>query len=339
MEKKISILRNSFEEKLKKCLSARDVELVQIEYLGRKGPIQELMADLKNASPAERPLMGEVINSFKTYCAKSCLSRLEELKKDELLAKIQSEKIDITEPGRRRHRGTLHPVAQMMDEMIQIFISMGFSVQYGPDIDNDWYNFGALNYPDDHPARDMQDTFYINPEFLLRSHTSNTQVRVMENFTTPIRVVTPGTTYRNETVSSRSHLFFHQVEGMYIAENVTFADLFSTMNQFLKKLFKQEVETRFRPSFFPFVEPGVEVDVRCTACGGSGCRLCKQTGWLEVVGAGMIHPNVLKNGKIDPEKYSGYAWGFGVERLLLLRYGIPDIRMLFENDVRFLNQF
>ncbi len=214
---------------------------------------------------------------------------------------------------------------------------MGFSVQYGPDIDSDYYNYEGLNFPPDHPARDMQDTFYITKEMLLRSHTSNTQLRVMENHKPPIRIIAPGTVYRNETISSRSHVFFHQVEGLYIDKNVSFADLFATMDEFWSKLFHTKVKTRFRPSYFPFVEPGLEVDVACTSCNGKGCRLCKQSGWLEICGAGMVHPEVLKNGGIDPEEYSGYAWGMGIERLAMLRYGIKDIRMFTENDMRFLD--
>ena len=242
-------------------------------------------------------------------------------------------------PGRRRYLGKGHPLTQMMDEVLEILIGMGFSVQYGPDIDSDYYNYEGLNFPPDHPARDMQDTFYITKEMLLRSHTSNTQLRVMENNKPPIRVVAPGTVYRNETISSRSHVFFHQVEGIYIDKNVSFADLFATMDEFCNKLFKAKVKTRYRPSYFPFVEPGLEVDIGCTNCNGSGCRLCKQTGWLEILGAGMVHPEVLKNGGIDPEEYSGYAWGMGIERITMLRYGIKDIRLFTENDLRFLEQF
>ncbi|MGE5196525.1 MAG: phenylalanine--tRNA ligase subunit alpha, partial [Anaerolineae bacterium] len=220
-----------------------------------------------------------------------------------------------------------------------VLSEMGFSVQYGPDIDSDYYNYEGLNFPKDHPARDMQDTFYIDPDTLLRSHTSNTQLRVMESHRPPIRIIAPGTVYRNEEISARSHVFFHQVEGLYIDKGVSLADLFSTMREFWTKLFKKAIETRFRPSYFPFVEPGLEVDIQCTSCQGGGCRLCKHSGWLEVAGMGMVHPEVLKNGGIDSEVYTGYAWGLGVDRLALLRYGIPDIRLLTENNIRFLSQF
>lgn len=223
--------------------------------------------------------------------------------------------------------------------MIEILVGMGFSVQYGPDIDSDYYNFEALNFAADHPARDMQDTFYISDNILLRTHTSNTQVRVMENNAPPIRIIAPGKAYRNETITARSHVFFHQVEGFYIDKGVTFADLFATLDEFYKKFFEADVKTRIRPSYFPFVEPGMEIDISCISCGGTGCNLCKYTGWLEVAGAGMIHPEVLKNGNIDPEVYSGYAWGMGVARLAMLKHGINDIRQFYDNDLRFLEQF
>ena len=216
---------------------------------------------------------------------------------------------------------------------------MGFSVQLGPDVDTDFYNFEGLNFALDHPARDMQDTFYLTTDLLLRTHTSNVQVHTMEKYEPPIRIIAPGRCFRNEDISARSHVFFHQVEGFYIDKGVTFADLFSTMDEFLEKLLGEKVETRYRPSYFPFVEPGLEVDVRCISCKGSGCRICKHTGWLEILGAGMVHPNVLKMGNIDPEKYSGYAWGMGIERLTMLLNDIRDIRLFTENDIRFLTQF
>jgi phenylalanyl-tRNA synthetase alpha chain len=223
--------------------------------------------------------------------------------------------------------------------MIDLLMEMGFSVQYGPDIDTDYYNFEALNFAPDHPARDMQDTFYISPTVLLRTHTSNIQARIMETQKPPIRIAAPGKVYRNETITARSHVFFHQIELFYVDKGVTFADLMYTMNEFLNRLFQTEVETRFRPSYFPFVEPGMEVDLRCLSCGGGGCSLCKHTGWLEIAGAGMIHPEVLKTGDIDPEVYSGFAWGMGVERVILLKNGVNDIRLFTENDERFLEQF
>lgn len=235
--------------------------------------------------------------------------------------------------------GRRHVVNALNNEAIEILTEMGFTVQYGPDIDTDYYNFEALNFAKDHPARDMHDTFYLAPGTLLRTHTSNTQVRIMAYSKPPIRVIIPGKCYRNEEISARSHVVFHQIEGVYIDEKVTFSDLLATSEEFLTKLFKNDVKVRFRPSYFPFVEPGVEADVSCIVCGGKGCQLCKHTGWLEVFGAGMIHPEVMRYGGIDPECYSGYAIGLGIERLAMMRYAIDDIRLFFENNVRFLEQF
>ncbi len=339
MQDQLAALRKQFQSELAAVQNSKEVEQLKVKYLGKKGPVQDLMQHLRNASADQRPLLGQQINDLKEEFAHLCQMALESYSKAELAHRLQEEKIDISMPGRRKSLGRGHPIMQMMDEIIQIFVSMGFSVQYGPDIDSDYYNYEGLNFPPDHPARDMQDTFYITKEILLRSHTSNTQLRVMENHKPPIRIIAPGTVYRNETISSRSHVFFHQVEGLYIDKNVSFADLFATMDEFCNKLFQTKVQTRYRPSYFPFVEPGLELDVACTACAGKGCRLCKQSGWLEILGAGMVHPEVLKNGGVDPETHSGFAWGMGVERLTMLRYGIKDIRMFTENDFRFLEQF
>lgn len=339
MQDKIRELKIQFEKELASVDSSKKLEQLKVKYLGKKGPIQDLMISLRNCSPEERPLMGKNINDLKEELSKVCEEALVSFNMVEQRARIEKEKIDITLPGRKRFHGKKHPIYLLRDEIIDILVGMGFSVQYSPDVDSDYYNYEGLNFPPDHPARDMQDTMYLSPDQLLRSHTSNTQLRVMESNNPPIRIIAPGTVYRNETISSRSHVFFHQIEGLYIAENVSFAELFSTMEEFLSKLFHSKVEARFRPSYFPFVEPGVEVDIRCTACNGSGCRLCKQTGWLEILGAGMVHPEVLKNGGIDPEKFSGYAWGMGLERLAMLLYGVKDIRMFAENDLRFLAQF
>ena len=335
----IGKLRTHFIQELQDGTNSRDLENLKVKYLGKKGPIQALMIDLKNCSAEERPHLGKLINDLKEELVSHCDNSLARLKEQEMLARLQKEAIDPTLPGRRNFQGRVHPVMQMMDRAIDILVGMGFSVQLGPDIETDYNNFGGLNFADDHPARDMQDTFYITNDLLLRTHTSTVQVRIMENHKPPIRVVAPGRCFRNETTSARSHVFFHQIEVFYIDKNVTFADLYATSEEFWSKLLGEKVETRFRPSYFPFTEPGLEVDVRCTGCKGSGCRLCKHTGWLEVCGAGMVHPNVLKKGGIDPEVYSGYAWGMGIERPAILRYGIPDIRLFTQNDERFLSQF
>ncbi len=339
MQDRIISLRKQFQQELSSIKSSKEVEMLKVKYLGKKGPVQDLMQYLREVPAEERPSIGQKINLLKEEMGQLCELALTSFSQAELAIRLESEKIDITLPGRCRFLGRRHPLMLVMEEIIQIFSKMGFSVQYGPDIDTDYYNYEGLNFPPDHPARDMQDTFYITPHELLRSHTSNTQLRVMEKQSPPIRMIAPGTVYRNETISARSHVFFHQVEGLYIDKHVSFADLFATMESFCHQLFHSPVKMRFRPSYFPFVEPGVEVDVECTACAAKGCRLCKHTGWLEILGAGMVHPEVLKNGGIDPEHYSGYAWGMGIERLTMLRYGIKDIRQFTENDVRFLEQF
>jgi phenylalanyl-tRNA synthetase alpha chain len=336
---KVSALREQFQQDLKEVKLAKDVEQLKVKYLGKKGPVQDLMLQLRDASPQERPELGKVINQLKEELAILCDQAIGSFTQAERAKRLSDEKIDISLPARHRFMGRKHPITQIMDEVLEILCSMGFSVQYGPDIDSDYYNFEGLNFPPDHPARDMQDTFYITKDLLLRTHTSNTQLRVMESQKPPIRIVAPGTVYRNETISNRSHVFFHQLEGLYIDKNVTFADLFATLDEFLAKLFHAPVKTRYRPSFFPFVEPGLELDIECLSCKAQGCRLCKQTGWLEILGAGMVHPEVLKNGGIDPEEYSGYAWGLGFERLAMLRWEIKDIRQFTENDIRFLAQF
>ncbi len=332
-------IRNQFSQELLNAQTSSDLEALKVRYLGKKGPIQELMKSLKDVPPEERPHVGKAINDLKVDISSNLDQKFTDIILSEEGTRLAQENIDVTLPGRRHFPGRKHIISQTLDHMIEILTGMGFSVQYGPDVDSDYYNFEALNFAADHPARDMQDTFYISDKVLLRTHTSNTQTRVMENNTPPIRVIAPGKAYRNETITARSHVFFHQVEGFYIDKGVTFADLFATIDEFYKKFFGLEVKTRIRPSYFPFVEPGMEIDVSCISCGGSGCNLCKHTGWLEVAGAGMIHPEVLKNGNIDPEIYSGYAWGMGVARLAMLKHGIKDIRQFYDNDLRFLEQF
>ena len=339
LREKITRLRQEFLLELKEASASKDLEILKVKYLGKKGPIQALMQDLKDCSSEERPLFGKLINDLKVEVASHLDLGLSRLKDVEMRERFTQEAIDPTLPGRSHYLGRMHPITQMMQRATDILIGMGFSVRLGPEVETDYYNFEGLNFASDHPARDMQDTFYLDSEWLLRTHTSNVQVHVMEEYPPPIRIIVPGRCYRNETISARSHVFFHQLEGLYIDRHVTFADLFVTMDEFWSKLLGEKVQTRFRPSYFPFVEPGLEVDVRCTACRGKGCRLCKHTGWLEVCGAGMVHPNVLKKGNIDPELYSGYAWGMGIERLTMLRHDVPDVRMFWQNDVRFLSQF
>lgn len=339
MQPTIQNLRQEFLKELSFVKSTTDLEALKVKYLGKKSPLQHLMRGLKDVPQDQRPECGKWINDLKEEVSSHLEAHQHRLILAEETERLQVEKIDITLPGRCRYPGRKHIITQTMDEMIDILIGMGFSVQYGPDIESDYYNFEALNFVPDHPARDMQDTFYISSNMLLRTHTSNIQVRVMESQSPPIRIIAPGKVYRNETITARSHVFFHQIELFYVDKGVAFSDLMATIHEFLSRLFKCDVETRYRPSYFPFVEPGMEVDLRCLSCGGGGCHLCKQTGWLEIAGAGMIHPEVLKNGNIDPEIYSGFAWGMGVERIVLLKHGVSDIRQFTENDLRFLAQF
>lgn len=339
MKEQVRKIRQEIETELNAATSLPLVEALKTKYLGKKGAISLLMRDLREVSAEERPLVGKWINELKEFAQAQFLTKEESLIAQEMQKQLASETLDVTLPGSRRATGRRHVVTQALDQMIDILMSMGFSVIYGPDIDSDYYVFEALNLGPDHPARDMQDTFYIDQHTLLRTHTSNIQIRVMETHAPPIRIIAPGRAFRNEDVSARSHVFFHQIEAMYIDRGVTFVDLVSTLQDFLRKLLSPDVKLRLRPSYFPFVEPGMEVDVSCILCHGVGCSICKYSGWLEVLGAGMIHPNVLQNGGIDPEVYSGFAWGMGVERLLLLKQGIPDIRYFTENDLRFLSQF
>lgn len=339
MASSIDKLRAEFQNEIAEAKSSADVEALRIKYLGKKGPVQSLMKELKDIPSDDRPKFGLQVNELKIEIESKLETYKETLILSEQDQQLASEKIDITIPGRRRFLGGKHLLTAVQDEILDVLISMGFSVQSAPDIETDYYNFEALNFPADHPARDMQDTFYLSEEWLLRTHTTNIQVRMMEAHRPPIRIISPGKVYRNEAVTARSHVFFHQIDPLYIDKGVTFADLLSTLDEFLKKLFHKDVEMRFRPSFFPFVEPGLEADIRCFLCEGKGCHVCKMSGWLEILGAGMVHPEVLKFGGIDPEVYSGFAWGMGLERLVMMKYGIPDIRMFTENDVRFLRQF
>lgn len=339
LKEKIEDLHKEFREQLKTAKSSQDVEDLRIKYLGRKGPLVSLMQELKGVPPESRPEVGKLINELKDEVAEKLEKVLITLQSSELQNQLKNEKIDASLPGRTHNLGRVHPISQAIERMVDILTQMGFSIYYSPEIESEYHNYGGLNYPEDHPARDMQDTYYIDKETLLRSHTTSFQQRVMANFEPPIRRMSVGKCYRNETISARSHVIFHQIDVMYIDKGVTLGDLLASLEEFYSKLFEQSVEIRVRASYFPFVEPGVEVDVKCTICKGSGCRLCKNTGWLEMCGAGMIHPEVLKEGGLDPDEYSGFAWGGGVERPFMLLHGINDIRLFLENDMRFLEQF
>ena len=317
---------------------AKSLEDFRIKWLGTKGIVKEIMGEMKNVAPENKKQAGQLLNEFKVFIEQ----KYADLKANSGESGDQAgQNIDLSLPGDDLPIGSRHPVTLMRNRIVSIFQRLGFAVAEGPEIEDDWHNFGALNLPEHHPARDMQDTFYIqqNPAFLLRTHTSNVQIREMEKGVLPIRGIYPGRVYRNETVSARSHCFFHQVEGLYIDENVSFADLKQTLYFFVKEMYGKDVKVRFRPSYFPFTEPSAEMDVSCFICGGEGCSVCKKTGWVEILGCGMVHPNVLSNCGIDPNKYTGFAFGMGIERPAMLKYGINDIRLFSENDVRFLKQF
>jgi phenylalanyl-tRNA synthetase alpha chain len=316
----------------------QNLEEYRIRFLGTKGIVKNLFGEMRNVLPENKKDLGFVLNQFKQLAE----ARYEALKQS--LSGNESstvDDIDLSLPGNPVEFGSRHPISLVRNRIINIFQRLGFSIADGPEIDDDWHNFTALNLPENHPARDMQDTFYINqnPDWLLRTHTSNVQIREMQKGKLPIRIICPGRVYRNETISARAHCFFHQVEGLYIDENVSFADLKQTLYFFAQEMYGKNVKLRFRPSYFPFTEPSAELDVSCFICGGSGCRICKQTGWVEILGCGMVHPKVLENCGIDPEKYTGYAFGMGIERPAMLLYQINDLRLFSENDVRFLKQF
>jgi phenylalanyl-tRNA synthetase alpha chain len=313
------------------------VEEFRIKYLGTKGVVKSIMGEMKNIPVERKKEAGQLLNEFKLFVE----TKYDKLKNSIADIGQQKSNIDLTLPGDELPLGSRHPVTLMRNRIVSIFQRLGFAVAEGPEIEDDWHNFGALNLPEHHPARDMQDTFYIqqNPDWVLRTHTSSVQIREMEKGKLPIRMLMPGRVYRNETVSARSHCFFHQVEGLYIDENVSFADLKQTLYFFVKEMYGKDVKVRFRPSYFPFTEPSAEMDVSCFICGGNGCNVCKKTGWVEILGCGMVHPNVLSNCGIDPNKYTGFAFGMGVERPAMLKYGVNDLRLFSENDIRFLKQF
>lgn len=318
--------------------NAAEAEQFRIRYLGSKGILKSVMAGMKEVAPEERKAFGLLVNALKQQAEE----KYEALKAQTAGQESGSGKwVDYTLPGDPLPLGGRHPISLVQEQAIRIFQRLGFGVAEGPEIEDDWHNFSALNLPPDHPARDMQDTFYIsqNPDWLLRTHTSSVQVRAMQQQKPPIRIICPGRVYRNETISARAHCFFHQIEGLYIAENVSFADLKQTLYFFVQEMFGSEIEIRFRPSYFPFTEPSAEMDISCLICKGKGCNVCKHTGWVEILGCGMVHPQVLDNCGIDSGKYTGFAFGMGVERMTMLKYQIKDLRLFSENDIRFLRQF
>jgi phenylalanyl-tRNA synthetase alpha chain len=317
--------------------SAEEIEKFKIKYLGRKGILQSLFEEFKTVPNDQKKAVGQKLNELKnkiTQIIEEANNKIDE-------SSINQSNIDFSATEEPHKLGSRHPIALVKNEICNIFYKLGFTISDGPEIEDDWHVFSALNFPEEHPARDMQDTFFIekNPDILLRTHTSSIQVRVMENSKPPIRTICPGRVFRNEAVSARAHCIFHQIEGLYIDEKVSFADLKQTLLYFAKEFFGTESKIRLRPSYFPFTEPSAEMDVSCSICGGKGCMVCKNTGWLEVLGCGMVDPNVLELNGIDSKKYSGFAFGMGIERIAMLKYQVKDLRLYFENDIRFLQQF
>ena len=316
--------------------SAEQVENFRIRMLGKKGALTELFEEFKLVAPEVKREMGQVLNQVKSK-AQDRISELKELFENQNSPNESGG--DLTRPSDIADLGSRHPLSLVRNEIISVFSRIGFVVSEGPEIEDDWHNFSALNFPEEHPARDMQDTFFIDKDIALRTHTSSVQVRVMESAQPPIRTISPGRVYRNEAISARAHCQFHQVEGLYIDKQVSFADLKQTLLYFAKEMFGDKTKIRLRPSYFPFTEPSAEMDISCPFCEGKGCNICKGAGWVEILGCGMVDPNVLENSKIDSSKYSGFAFGMGVERITMLKYKINDLRLFFENDIRFLHQF
>ena len=313
-------------------------EAFRIKFLGTKGIVKNIMQEMKNVPNDQKKEVGQLLNGFKQMAE----TKYETLKAQSTQPENQSSELtDYTLPGDDIAIGTRHPLSLVRNRIVSIFNRLGFVLAEGPEIEDDWHNFTSMNMPENHPARDMQDTFYVqkDPDWLLRTHTSSVQARVMEKQKPPIRIICPGRVYRNETVSARAHCFFHQVEGLYVDENVSFADLKQTLYFFVREMFGKEAKIRFRPSYFPFTEPSAEMDIDCLICHGKGCNVCKHTGWVEILGSGMVHPNVLQNFNIDPEKYTGFAFGMGIERICQLKYRVNDLRLYSQDDVRFLKQF
>ena len=337
-EEILKIKENSLQD-IKKCEDLKQLTDVKVKYLGKKGELTALLRGMGSLSAEERPIIGGLVNELRDELNEKIEEKQKELKRKELLKKLETENIDVTEPSKKTNIGSFHPITQIINEVEEIFLGMGYQIADGPEVEKAIYNFDKLNTPPDHPARDIQDTFYITSDIVLRSQTSPVQARVMENKKPPIKIICPGAVYRSDSVDSTHSPVFHQIEGLVIDKNISMTDLKGTLEMFAKKCLGANTKIRFRPHHFPFTEPSAEADVSCFVCGGKGCRVCKEEGWIELLGCGMVHPNVLKNCGIDPEEYSGFAFGFGVERIAMAKFGIDDMRLLFENDVRFLKQF
>lgn len=339
MREKITELRENLIKEISNSSDLKELNELKVKYLGKKGELTAILRGMGALKAEERPIIGSLVNEVREEIEKIIKEKEKEFKNQELLNKLENEDIDVTEPSKKIKLGTLHPITRIIEEVEEIFLGMGYEIADGPEVEKAIYNFDKLNTPPDHPARDVQDTFYITDDIVLRSQTSPVQARVMENKKPPIKIICPGTVYRSDSVDATHSPVFHQVEGLVIDKNISMADLKGTLEMFAKKCLGENTKIRFRPHHFPFTEPSAEADVSCFVCGGKGCRVCKGEGWIELLGCGEVHPNVLRNCGINPEEYSGFAFGFGVERIAMAKYGIEDMRLLFENDIRFLKQF
>jgi phenylalanyl-tRNA synthetase alpha chain len=339
MKEKLEIIKNNALEEIKNTSNASELESIRVKYLGKKGELTQILRGMGSLSSEERPIVGKIANEVRAVLENSIEEGVKSIKNKEKQSKLQSEIIDISMPGIKQNLGRRHPLEQTINNLNDIFISMGFTIEEGPEVELDHYNFEALNIPKNHPARGEQDTFYINENIVLRTQTSPVQIRTMEKQKPPIKMVAPGKVYRSDAVDATHSPIFYQMEGLVVDKGITFADLKGTLELFAKKMLGDKVKTKFRPHHFPFTEPSAEMDATCFVCNGEGCRVCKGEGWIEILGCGMVHPQVLRNCGIDPEVYSGFAFGLGIDRMVMLEYGLDDIRQLYESDMRFLNQF
>ena len=335
MNEKITAVLNAAKEALSAAAEISTIEEIRVKYLGKKGELTGILKQLGSLSPEERPIVGQLVNKAKAELEDEIKAKIAQIKEKELTESLINEKIDVTMPGKRTNMGYKHPLSVVLDELKEIFMGMGYSIVEGPEVELDYYNFEALNLPKDHPARDTQDTFYISDNVLLRTQTSPVQVRVMEKQQPPLRIISPGRVFRSDEVDANHSPLFHQIEGLAIDKGITMGDLKGTLETFAKRLYGEDSVVRFRPHHFPFTEPSAEMDIQCFNCGGKGCRLCKNEGWIEILGCGMVHPKVLENCGIDPEEYQGFAFGIGLERIVMRKFKIDDMRLLYENDMKF----
>ena len=339
MKQQLETIRQLALKAIEEAEDQQGLENLRVKYLGKKGELTAILKQMGKLSPEERPIMGQLANDVRAAIEETFTKKAAHLKEALLEQRLKRETIDVTLPGKHKELGSKHPLSIVLDEIKEIFVGMGFDIVEGPEVESDYYNFEALNIPKNHPARDTQDTFYINENVVLRTQTSPVQIRTMENREPPLRIISPGRVYRSDAVDATHSPLFHQIEGLVVDKGITFADLKGTLETFIKRLYGEDSVVRFRPHHFPFTEPSAEVDVQCFSCHGEGCRLCKNEGWIEILGCGMVHPKVLSNCGIDPEVYSGFALGMGLERVVMRRYNIDDLRLFYENDVRFLKQF